>query len=236
LTFTSALFDLLAGDGGDGEVTFDGRLHALAQWHGRDVNAAANLKTSEVDRDGLRNAVRRASNLDLVADDVEHATTLQARGGTLVDEANRNHDANVVGCANALKINVDGEILDGIKLDFARQNAALLAVDVDVQNRRQKATPLHHLPKLVGVEGDRLGLLLLAVDYGRYLPLTTHCPGGPLTSPGTRRGRDFDNFSHGCSPMKKGPVTARVYPRPPRVPKDRLMSLRCGPYNREDGS
>ena len=100
-----------------------------------------------------------ADDLDVVAHDVEHAAALQAGRKRIVDEANRNLDADAAVLADAHEVDVDRLILDGIDLQVARDDAAFLAFDDDLDHGRGEVALEDLLPEVVVVEGDGLGRL-----------------------------------------------------------------------------
>ena len=86
---------------------------------------------------------------------------------------------------------MDGEVPDRVELVVARDGAGLLAVHVDLEDRRQEVAGEDHLLGLVEVEGDRLGRLAASIDDGGNLALATNGPGGPLAGPVARHGLEF---------------------------------------------
>ena len=68
----------------------------------------------------------------------KHAAALQAGRQRLVDEAHRHVDADARAGADALEVDVDRHVLDRIELHLARDDADLLAVDVEIEHGRQE--------------------------------------------------------------------------------------------------
>ncbi len=139
-----------------------------------------------------------ADDLDVVAHDVEHAAALQAGRKLIVDEANRNLNADAAVLADAHEVDVDRLILDGIDLQVARDDAAFLAFDDNLDDGRGEVALEHLLPEVVVVEGDGLGRLAVTVDDSWNFSFTTSLACGPLAGTWARRGLQLDRLlSHG---------------------------------------
>ena len=70
--------------------------------------------------------------------DVQDAAAFQAGRGILVDELNRHIDVDPRRTAHTHEIDMRRKIANGIDLDLARDNALLLAVDVEQIDRRKE--------------------------------------------------------------------------------------------------
>src|SRR3546814_10220436 len=101
------------GDRSDGEVAIlDHRFDAVRQGESRDMDRMTDFHPGEADRDALRNGVRLAEELDLMAHDVEHAALLEARRLVLFRELHRNEDADLRTLADALEVHMDRPVAD----------------------------------------------------------------------------------------------------------------------------
>ena len=96
-----------------------------------------------------------------------------------------------------------GNIRNRMNLDFARQYPFLFlgAINRDVKHRRKETALFHRHPQFEGIDGNHTGFFLGPVNYRRYPACTTFSPGGPLTSPFPRHGRERKYFSHLNSPF-----------------------------------
>src|SRR5690606_30646975 len=166
-------------DGGDGEVAIrDLRRHALGQGDGRDVERVADVGAGEIDDDLLGDGIGRGADLDRVADDVEGATALQARALLLVDEGHVDLDVERGVGTDAQEVDVQGVVLDRVELVVARNDAVLLAIDVEGDDVGEEATVVDALHRVLVGDGDGQGGLLLTIDDGGDEPLTTQCTSG----------------------------------------------------------
>src|SRR5262249_17197613 len=74
------LLDFVAGDGRHRKIAVEnGGLDALRQLDGRDMDRASDLQPLEVELEIIRDGICRASDLDLVPHDVQHAASFEAR-------------------------------------------------------------------------------------------------------------------------------------------------------------
>src|SRR5690606_26369756 len=117
----------------------DDRTRALRQLDMRDVDTVADLQASQVSRDGFRNVAGQSVQFDSVANDVQDAACLDARGLLFVDEVNRYFDHDVGVARNAEEVDMHREVADRIQLVVLWQDLDLLAVDVDHGDGRLEA-------------------------------------------------------------------------------------------------
>ena len=101
-------------DRGDGEVAVGDRgLGAVGQGHLADVDRIADIEAGDVDLDLVGDLVRVADQLELVADDVEHAAALEAGELFLVDEHHRHGDVDLACSAMRRKSTCSGRSVTG---------------------------------------------------------------------------------------------------------------------------
>src|SRR5688572_16615188 len=144
------------------------------------MNRAADLQALKVGLEILGDLIRRCTNLDLTAHDVQNSAALETRRVRLIDEAHGNTDAHAIVRADALKIDVNGDVLHGIELHVAGNGARALARNIYIEHRRQEAPALDDLEELVVIERHRLWCLLVAaIDDGRHFSFTAHSTSGP---------------------------------------------------------
>ena len=163
----------------------------------RDVDGVANVGAGEVDVEMLGDGVGRNQELDFMGDDVEGATTADARRTSLVQEVHGNRDLDLGGVADADEVDVGQRIGDRVMLVVARQDAEDGAVELDRGDVRQEAAGVQTLERLLGVDGDLEGRLLVAVDDGGNLAFAAQGTGGPLSHPITLAGFELVGLSHG---------------------------------------
>ena len=89
------------------------------------------------------------------------------------------------------------EVAHRFELHVAGNGAHRLAVDLEIDQGRQKAAGLHVGLNLAIREGNQLGFLLVAVDDSRNEAFTTDCARGPLACPGPRCGLELHDLGHG---------------------------------------
>ncbi len=184
----------------DGEVALDDRLHAFGQREVMDVKAVADLHPFEIAVDVVGDVVGRAIDLDLVPDDVDHAAELQARRIFLAVKANGDGDTHARAGLEPHEIDMDRPVGDGIELDGARQDAHLLAADVQVDQRLEHGAGVIQLAENALVDLHGLGLALPAIDDAGNLALAAHLIGRAFAQLGARFGGEVDHFTHGGNP------------------------------------
>src|SRR5690606_19512111 len=180
------------------------------------------------DRDILRNVVRLAEELDLVAHDVQHAALLQAGALILLEEQHRDEDADSRTLADALEIDMDRPVGDRIELHVAGQNPLRLAVEFDVQQAGEEVALLQFLQQVTAFHRDQFRGLLFTVDDPRHATLQSRCAGGPLAGPSSRLCGDNGYVTHDCAPWLNtapAPCRFRFRRRPPGVPYAETLKL-----------
>src|SRR5574343_932559 len=127
----------------------------------RGVDVVADVQGAEVDFDELRQILGQAVNVQLGGDVVNQAAIqLDARAGFFVGEVQRHLDMQFVGGIDALEVDVQDQLLVGVRLVVAQQDLFLLAVDDQVDDGRVEGFLLHLQQQvvMVGFDGDRSGL------------------------------------------------------------------------------
>ena len=92
---------------------------------------------------------------------------------------------------------MDDEIANGVELHSAGNAAHFLAVYVEIDEGGGKAAGAYLREEFLVGEGQKLRLLLVAINDAGDETFTTHCPSGPLASSAARRGLQFNGFGHG---------------------------------------
>src|SRR3954447_11848299 len=201
---------------GDREVAVgDGRPHALGQLDLADVQRVADVEAGEGGHELARDRVGRADQLDLAADDVQHAAAAQARAAVLVDEADRHREGQRGALGGTQEVDVQRVVGHRVELRLARQHADGAVAEVEVEHRVEEARvgadrELHLLER----EGDRERLLAAAVDDRRHLAGATQRAGGPLAevvAPLGLEGQGLLGHAQCSSPLRHVP------PRAPRT-------------------
>ena len=188
------------GDRGDGEVAIgDGRAHAFGQRDGRNLDRIAHLRPGQIDGEEFGDRVGRRQHLDLVAHDVEHPAQFDAGTDVLVLEVHRDLDGHLGLVGDAQEIDMQDEVLDGIELVVLGQHLVLVARDLDLADMGHEPAALDHHPDVLARQRDRQWGFVVAVDDGGNVALAPNGPGGPLTDPVARLGREHVAFAHGMS-------------------------------------
>ena len=89
----------------------------------RDVDRIADLEPGQVDLDLVGDLGRVADQLEVVADDVEHAAALDAGRRFLVGEHDRHVDVDLAMFADAQEIDVDRAARHRVELDVLGERA-----------------------------------------------------------------------------------------------------------------
>ncbi|MCY1303630.1 hypothetical protein D9M70_533460 [compost metagenome] len=126
-----------------------------------------------------------------MANDVQNAASLQARGLLFVFEVNRNFNGNLAVLGDAQEVDMHGEVTDRIQLVVLRQDADLFAVDVDDRDGGHETAGVDLHRHFLGGECDGNGGLLVTVDDSRDKTVATKFTGGPLTNPFARLGLEL---------------------------------------------
>src|SRR5262245_42548093 len=178
------------------------------------MDRAADLQAFEAELELRGNGVSGARHLHLVADDVEHAAALQAGRERLVDELDRHIDADAATGADALEVDVHGHVIDRIDLHLARDDAALLAVDIEFKYGGQELAARDQFGQLGELEGDVLRLAAVAIDDAWHMPLAADGAGAAGAGTRTRGSFDLaDLLGHG----RRSPNGKRARPEGRRV-------------------
>src|SRR5574343_1481054 len=126
----------------------------------RGVDVVTDVQGAEVDFDEFRQVLGQTVDVQLGGDVVHQAAIqLDARAGFFVDEVQRHLDVQFVGGIDALEIDVQDQLLVGVRLVITQQDLFLLAVDDQVDDRRVEGFLLHLQQQVVvvGFDGDRGG-------------------------------------------------------------------------------
>ena len=195
------------GNDGVAFTTYD-QLDTGGQRQLRDVHRMTGIQGREVDLDEFRQVARQAHDVDVVDDGRNDAATeLDGRAVVTADEVQRHLDVNLlVGC-DALEVDVQHLLLEGMPLGVTQDDGFLLAVDFDAEQGGVENFLLQQVVQLVVVERDRLGVLGAAVDDARQLAGTTLAAARTRTLSVTLGGPELN--LHGVAP---GDVSLR--PRP----------------------
>ena len=173
--------------------------HAFRHGDRRDVQGIVDVVAGQVGREAVRDVVGRHPHLHRVADDVERAAALEARGCFVVDDVHGHVDADLLACLQAHEIDVEREVLHRVELVVARKNARLLALDVDLELRGQEVTREDQLVGGLVIERNGDWCFAAAVDHGGDATLTTNGACGPLATLRPLRSLDLLHCGrHGC--------------------------------------
>ena len=189
---------------------------ALGQRHFVEMLGMADVELGNIDVDRFRNGVGRAHHLDGVGDDIDRAAALDAGRGLGAEHVHRNFHADGGAFRHAQEVDVHRQVLDGVELEVARDDAVLLAVDVELVERGEEAPGIDALAQLIVLDQHHHRGLVLAVDNARHVAGVTCCPCGPLA--GFRARRRF-HLLHGChvgtssNPMEKAAFSAALRTR-----------------------
>jgi hypothetical protein len=164
------------------------------------VERVADIEPGQIHLDELGDGIDRNMELDRMADDVQSPAALQAWGGLFIEEVHRNIQREPGAFTDAQEVHMQQEVADGVELVILRDDADRLSTHVDVQEVGQKPARLHPKRQLLQRQRNGNRRLLVAIDDGRDLALTTHGTGGPLADPVAHLGRELVCLAHGsCS-------------------------------------
>ena len=131
------------------------------------MDAVADLASGDVSHEEFGDRLKRAHELDLVADDIEHAAAFQAFAFLMALEADLHRDRESRTRDVADEVDVKRRIGDRIDLNVTGQHSDHVAVDPEVVKAGEEAPaaklPFHH----VVVERYGEGLAAAAVNDGR---------------------------------------------------------------------
>ena len=129
----------------------------------------ADVELADVDVDRFRNGVGRAHHLDGVGDDIDRAAALDAGRSVGAHDVHGNFHADAGAFRDAQEVDVHRQVLDGVELEVARDDAVLGAVDVDLVERGEEAPGVDALAQLVVLDEHHDRGLVLAVDDTRHI-------------------------------------------------------------------
>src|SRR5690606_27172945 len=132
------------------------------------------------------------SNFHSVADDVEHATSAQARRLVFVDEEHRNIHGQAGVLAHAQEIHMHEEVAHRLKLVVLGDHAVLFAIHLDVDDGAEKAAIVNLAESVLVGHRNGQGGLLFTVDNGGNHTFTAQFTSGPLAHPIPHRSCKFD--------------------------------------------
>src|SRR5262249_22168104 len=102
--------------------------------------------------------------------------------------------------ADTQEVDMQREVLDGVKLIVLRQDLDLLAADVDRGDRGQEPAAVDLVENVLVGQGDSQGGLFVAVNDCRHFTVAANCTGGPLTDLFARFGIELVRIvAHGFS-------------------------------------
>ena len=131
-----------------------------------------------------------------MADDVQHAATLQTRRLLFVDEVDRHLDLDLHVLRDAQEVDMDGAVGHRMLLQLARQDAMRLAVDGDFIQVGEETRAAQLALQFLRIEIDHQRRLIITIDHSRYIAVTTGSAGGPLTGPFAQRRVDLQHVCH----------------------------------------
>src|SRR5690606_22974138 len=149
------------------------------------------IELADVDLDEIRYIARRALQFDRMANDIEHAAALDAGGHVFTEELDRHFHGYDAVLADAQEVDMHNEIPHGIELVFLGKHLDLLAINLDGKHGRHEAAGMDLQGDVLARKRDRQRWLLVAVDDGGNLAVAPKMPGGPLTDPFARLGREL---------------------------------------------
>ena len=159
-------------------------------------SSIADFEALEVDHDLVGDVGGVAHQLELVADDVEHAAAADARRIILVDEADRHVDVDGAVRADAQEIDMQRTVVDRVELDVAGERAGLLAAHIDHHDGIHEVSVGQRLDQRLFLDVDAYRVLLVAVDHGGYSAFAANSTGGSLACPFARFGRQHKLLAH----------------------------------------
>ena len=147
-----------------------------------------------------------------MAHDVQRAAALDAGGCFLIGEVDRHRDLDDRALAEALEVDMNRKILERIELEIARDDAGLLAVDVEIEHGGQEAAGIDAAADFDGIDRDRGSRLVLAIDGARHAAGTAFGAGWAFAGARTNGGFQFFGSGHGSIPRQVFDRTAKIYP------------------------
>ena len=104
-----------------------------------DVDRIADLAAGEVDHQLARDRIGRAGQLDVAADDVEHAAALEPGRLVLVHEPTGTSTWITRAGLGAQEVDMQRIVADRVELRLARQDLEPLAAEVELEHRAEEA-------------------------------------------------------------------------------------------------
>ena len=141
-----------------------------------------NVEPADINGYRLGNRVGRHLQLDRMAHDVQRAALLDAGADVLIDEMHRDGDAQRRTGLQPQEIDMQGPVGDPVELIVARDHPLLAALDIDLEDRRQKMPGVDELVDFAPFERNRLGGVAAAIYDGGNAALTANAAGGPLAA------------------------------------------------------
>jgi hypothetical protein len=160
------------------------------------VDRIPDLETGQIDLEMIGNGVGRAAHRNFVAHHVEHAAALQARRGSLIQEAHRHIDGHERVLAEPQQIDMNGKIAHRIVLHRARNDASLRALHVKHEDGALEMAGLELLRDRPVFHRDRLGILLVPVNDAGNAAFAARGARAALAGAGPRPALEFDRLSH----------------------------------------
>src|SRR6185503_9046593 len=158
------LFDARHVDRGHGTVTLREQVHeidARRELEVGELDHLVDLEARDVDLDELRQVLRQAAHLDVVAHVPEHAALLlDALRLGAAPEVERNAHLDLLVLQHALEVDVHDLVLVRVALHVLEDCGLLLFADLERQDSREEALVVYQLRELrvVDDEGARVAL------------------------------------------------------------------------------
>ena len=160
------------------------------------MNGIAKFEPGKVDQDLFGNEIGWTIEIDLVADDVEHAALLDAGRLLLISEVDRHLDMDARAGPESQEIDMGDEVAHRFELDIAGDGAHHIAVDIEIDERRKEPAGVYMRLQVAIGKGDTLGLLLVAIEDTGNAAVAADCAGGPLAGPAACGSLELNDFGH----------------------------------------
>ena len=164
------------------------------------MDRIADFEALEIDDDVIGDLGGIDDQLDVVTDDVQHATLLEAGRGVFILEAHRDSDGHGGMFRNAQEVGVQRTIGHGVEGHILGEGADGLAADFDHDDRIEEVTGAELLVEELFLDVDRQGFFVHTIDDGGYAALTAEGTGGSLACPIACLGRQRKLLAHCVSP------------------------------------
>ena len=188
--------------GGDDEVApGDHRPRPLDPLQVAPAHTGIEIEARQIGAELLRDAVRIAIHLDRVADDVQHATALEAGTEALVLEMHRHRHADLLAGCQTLEIHVLRRIRYRMKLHVADQRLRRGAIHLHLVNPRLPPGPHQLAQHRARLQRDQVRRQVRPVNHRGHLARSPCRTRRPLTGSRTRLGLDRHNIGHGPLPQ-----------------------------------